>query len=150
VDAAERLIVDHDARPAVIARLAGLRTALEDAESDRRRVAAALEGLHPDRVLRELRDALRDRSTGVTGGPDADDLVATLRGRYEAVQALQDRDEALGARVDATVAELERLSARTLEASVTRASHGDLTTDLQRLSDDLAAMQVARDELRGL
>jgi hypothetical protein len=77
--------------------------------------------------------------------------VATLRRRYETVNQLQNRLEDLRGRIDATVADLEHVAARSVELSIgLRADASAVAGELERLHEDLTALELAHEELRDL
>lgn len=148
VERARDLIRRHARDPVTEARLDSIESALEQASADRARLAAAVVELEPDRVARELKEALRTRPDPT--GPDSP-AIATLRRRYESVHALENRLESLDARIDTTLVDLEAYAAAVVETSF-RAGGGAeiLAAQLEALNADAAALAAAHDELSSL
>jgi chromosome segregation ATPase len=147
---AARATVERRASVAFVAeRFDDLERALHAAEADRTELASAIDELGADRVTGELKEALRE----LERRPDArgEARVAALRRRHETVHELRNRLDDLGARIDATVADLELLAARAVALSVDRQlGRHDLEAELTRLHDDLTALEHAHEELRDL
>ena len=153
VAAARATVLRHAETTLRPERLDELERALHGAEADRAALLAAIEELGGDRVTEELKRALRDASRRLGGDAAADPHVASLRRRHETVNDLRNRVEDLARRIDATVADLELLAARSVELSVGRRlrdGDGDVGAELARLHDDLTALELAHEELRHL
>lgn len=145
-DRARSLIRDHDSDAGLADRLDAVEAALVEATADQQRLTASIAQLDPERAGRELKDALRNRSRRPGSATDA--LIETLQRRYRTIHALQDRLEEIETHIDATVVDLESLAARLVELQVTGGRQRDeLHDDLQRLHDDLTALERAHAEL---
>lgn len=117
---------------------------LDQAAADQASLQQAVAHLDPDRVASELKTAMRatDRS---------EPLVATLRQRYETVHALQNQLDELTQRIDATVADVETLAAKTAQTMLGAGSSSPaLDAELGQLNDDLTALAAAHDEIAAL
>lgn len=143
VDSARALIRHHRHDPTTEARLDRVQVSLDQAAADQASLRQAVAHLDPDRVARELKAAMRatDRS---------EPLVATLRQRYETVHALQNQLDELSQRIDATVADVETLAARTAQTMLGAGSAPTLDSELGQLNDDLTALAAAHDEIAAL
>lgn len=142
VDEARALIRSQGTPPWVDDRLDEVERSLAEAEEDRQRLAAAIERLEPERATSELKEALRS-------GRIEESRVAALRRRHDTVHELLNRRDALESRIDAAVVDLELLAARVLTMS-TGDAEDEVGTHLERLRDDIRALEQAHDELGSL
>lgn len=147
IDQARALVHEHADDPTIDARIDAVEVAVAATSADIERLGTAIARLDPERSSRELKDALR--SQHLRPGSVSDDHIATLRGRHEAINGLENRREDLAAGIERTIADLEALAARCVGLSLTRTGHDPrrLHAELDRLRLDLAALEAAHDEL---
>lgn len=120
---------------------------LTEASDDRTSLAASLQRLDPDRISSELKAALRARPDPTA--PDSD-MIRSLRERHELQHRLIDRLEALDARIEKTLIDVDTLAARSVELAFASSTRSGPDDDLRRLNDDLAALTRAHEELADL
>ena len=144
--ASARALIEAQRPPAwIVARLDAFHGAVADAVSDRDRLRAGLSQLDVDRAARELKDALRSGRPGV----DHERLVDSLRQRYESINGLHNRVEALDGAIDRALADIDVLAARSIGLG-SREDAWRLDDSARRLDDDLTALERAHDELADL
>lgn len=120
--------------------------ALERAHDDLARLDEAIARLDPTRTSRELKEALRAHPPGAA--PADDPLLAARRARYETLHELEDRRDALGSRIDTTLAEIETVAALLVGASFRDDRDADLRSSVHQLRMRAAALSAAHDELQ--
>jgi hypothetical protein len=145
-------IIRSRQRPAWIdERLADLEQALVTAQNDIDRVSDSIARLDPERVSRDLKQALRDDQRRLPTDTDgvADRRVTVLRERYAAVNEMMNHRRETQRRVADAVTDLELLAVQ-VERDEIGHTHGTNVLDehLQRLDIDLRALSMARNELR--
>ena len=145
VRAARALIESQGPPDWILTRLDAFHRAIADAVADRDRLRVGLGGLDADRAARELKDALRSQHAGAEHAR----LVNSLRRRFETINDLHNRLEALDLTIERALADMDVLAAR----SVGFGSRDDawrLDATARRLDDDLTALERAHDELADL
>lgn len=148
VDDATRLIAAQSPPPWLVQRVAEVELALVAAEADRARLGGAVAAVGDDRATAELKAALRSAPARPT--PDEASRLQLLRERHEAVHRMRNQLDALVARIERAVVDLEVLAVRAVESAALRGDLSDLDGPLERLRDDLTALDLAHEELRGL
>lgn len=148
VDDAARLISAQSPPAWLLERVAQVQQALAAAEDDRSRLDAAVAAVGADRATAELKAALRAAPARPT--PDEANRLQLLRERHEAVHRMRNQHDELVARIERAVVDLELLAVRAVESAARRGDLSDLDGPLARLRDDLAALDLAHEELRGL
>lgn len=150
--AAAAVIVQSRQRPAWIdERLSELERALVAAQTDVDRLGDSIARIGPDRVGRELKQALRDEQRRLPTDSDGggDKRVGVLRERYAAVNEMMNHRRETQRRIADSVTDLELLAvqAERDEIGLAGGTHA-LDAHLQRLDVDLRALSMARNELR--
>ena len=104
---------------------------------------APLQHLDVDEAAAALKRALR-RST-----PGDDALVRSLRERYESIHRVHNRVDELDRIVERALVDVEALAARSLDLGARRDAW-ELDDAVQRLADDVLALERAHDEIADL
>ncbi|MGD9701094.1 MAG: hypothetical protein AB7Q42_03990 [Acidimicrobiia bacterium] len=146
VDAVRRTLRAHPSAHWLDGSIDDIERALATATDDQDRLHAALAQLDPTGTSDALKAALRQRSLTRRGD---EQVIASLQRRHLTIHQLHDRIEELQARIDAAVTDLEHVVARSLVVTID-ADTTHLDSELDRLRDDLSALESAHDELRGL
>lgn len=141
-DSARATILAARPSPMIESQVGAVERSLNEAETDRQALHQAIAGIDPARVGAELKTALRS-------GDGNDHLIASLRRRHETVSDLLNRLERLDQQVDATVADLETLAARTVAGGL-RSDGDGARRELDQLHDDVEALAQAHRELEAL
>lgn len=142
VDRARAVILGNRPGPVIENQLATVERSLVEAEGDRRHLRRTVADLQPERVSADLKAALRS--------PDVSDtLVTSLRRRHETVNDLLNRLDRLDQQVEATVADLETLAARTSEIAL-RSGTATAAREIEQLGLDVEALAAAHREIEHL
>lgn len=145
IGAAKELIEAQGPPAWILTRLDSFHVAVADAVADRDRLRSSLGRLDLDGAARELKAALRSAGAG----DEHARLVASLRQRYESINALHNRVESLDATIERALADVDVLAARAVGLG-SREDAWRLDATARRLDDDLTALERAHDELADL
>ena len=150
-DAAARIIRSKP-RPAWIDdRLVDLEQALVAAQNDADRLGESISRLDPERVSRELKQALRESQRRLPTDADGGDerLIAVLRQRYAAVNELMNHHRETQRRIADAVSDFELLAVESERVDIGLAGETHaLDEHLLRLDVGLRALSMARTELK--
>lgn len=134
VDAArEAILKQSEPRPVVLHTVNKVRAAIEQALTDRDRVADSLASFDEQRIAGELKTALRTKAHPTD--PDTSHIMS-LRRRHEAVHALHNRRDAITKGIERSLADLETFVA---ERAMTTMRSDDVFADLDHWIDTLDA-----------
>lgn len=150
IDAARSILYETLDDDSVDARILAVEQTLLQARADERQISAAIQRLDIVRATAELKAALQSHSAAPSEATER--MVTTLRSRYASIHTLYNRVEDLEHGIETTLAELERLAARSVELSLTPGptTTAHLQPELQRLEDDMTALRQARSEVSSL
>ena len=143
-----RQLIESQTPPSwILERLAALDRMLVDAEADHDRLGRALGQLDLDHATAELKHALRTQGPAAT--PQEQQLIDTLRARYEMIHDLINKRTSIRRSIDAALVDVDLLAARSVELGA-RAERWQLDDTVERLRIDVAALEQAHADLADL
>lgn len=131
----------------MIERLDALDRMLVEAEADHDRLDAALAQLDLERATSELKAALRSQSADPS--PQEQQLVESLRARYETIHDLINRKAGVRRSIDHALVDVDLVAARAIELGA-RADRWQLDETVERLRIDIDAFEQAHGDVAGL